>query len=91
MIAAGANVNIQGPLIHRVQVSLALRRSSSGAADIKDKVRSAVASVVNSTGVGEPVAISDIVTAAQSVNGVTAVTVLSPSWPGNGLISIQPL
>jgi hypothetical protein len=91
VIAAGANVNIQGPLIHRVQVSLALRRSSSGAADIKDKVRSAVASVVNSTGVGEPVAISDIVSAAQSVNGVTAVTVLSPSFgPGNDLISIQP-
>ena len=92
VIAAGANVNIEGPLVHRVTVSLALRvRTGIGLTDIKDQVRSAVASVVNSTGVGEPVAISDIITAAQGVNGVVSVTVLSPSFgPGNDLISIQP-
>lgn len=92
VIAAGANVNIEGPLVHRVTVSLALRvRTGINTTDIKDQVRSAVASVVNSTGVGEPVAISDIITAAQGVNGVISVTVLSPSFgPGNDLISIQP-
>ena len=92
VIAAGANVNIEGPLVHRVTVSLALRvRTGINTTDIKDQVRSAVASVVNSTGVGDPVAISDIITAAQGVNGVISVTVLSPSFgPGNDLISIQP-
>lgn len=92
IIAAGANVNIEGPLVHRVSVSLALRvRTGISTSDIKDQVRSAVASVVNSTGVGEPVAISDIISAAQSVNGIISVTVLSPSFgPGTDLISIQP-
>lgn len=92
IIAAGANVNIEGPLVHRVGVSLALRvRTGINTTDIKDQVRSAVASVVNSTGVGDPVAISDIISAAQSVNGVVSVTVLSPSFgPGTDLISIQP-
>lgn len=92
VIAAGANVNIEGPLVHRVQIALALRvRTGISTADIKDQVRSAVASVVNSTGVGDPVALSAIVTAAQSVNGVVSVTILSPTYSsGNDLISIQP-
>jgi uncharacterized phage protein gp47/JayE len=92
VIAAGAKVNIEGPLIRRVQVSLSLRiRTGISARDIKNQVKSAVASAVNGTGVGIPVAISDLVTAAQSVNGVISVSVISPSFGvGSDLISIQP-
>lgn len=92
VIAAGANVNIEGPLVRRVSVSLALRvRTGISTADIKDQVRSAAAATINGTGVGVPVAISDIISAAQAVNGVISVTVLSPSFgPGTDLISVQP-
>lgn len=92
LIAAGASVNIEGPLIHRIQVSLALRtRSGVGVRDIKSAVRSAVAAYVNAIGVGRQVSLSEVVTAAQGVNGVVAVTVLSPTYSsGNDLISIQP-
>lgn len=92
IIAAGAQVNIQGPLVRRIQVALALRvQTTSTAQDVEDQVRSAVASLINQTGVGQPIALSAIVDAAQSVNGITAVTILSPTYgSGNDLISIQP-
>ena len=92
IVAAGANVNISGPVVLRVQISLAIRTQSGvNQLDIEDQVQSAVAAVVNQTGVGVPVAISSLVNAAQSVNGVTAVSVLSPSYgPGNDLIAVQP-
>lgn len=90
--AAGANININGPLVRRVQVSLALRvKTGISTLDIQDKVQSAVAAAINQTGVGTPVAISKLVSAAQTVNGVVAVTVLSPVYgTGNDIISIQP-
>jgi uncharacterized phage protein gp47/JayE len=92
LIAAGASVNIEGPLIHRIQVSLALRtRSGVSTRDVKSAVRSAVAAYVNAIGVGKQVSLSEVVTAAQGVNGVVAVTILSPTYSsGNDLISIQP-
>ena len=92
LIAAGANVNIEGPLIHRIQVALALRiRSGVNARDIKTAVRSAVAASVNRAGVGKQIALSDLVSVAQAVNGVVAVTVISPSYgPGSDVISVQP-
>jgi hypothetical protein len=92
LAAAGANVNINGPMVRRIQVSLALRtKTGVNTVDITDKVRSAVATVVNNTGVGDPVAISDLVSVAQGVNGVTAVTVLSPTYGvGNDIIAVQP-
>lgn len=90
--AAGASIDISGPLVRRVAVSLALRvRSGISLLDVRDQVRSAVAAVINETKVGNSIAISDLVSAAQSVNGVVAVTVLSPTYgTGNDLISVQP-
>lgn len=98
IVAAGANVNISGPLVKRIRVALQIRVrsstiSSSGITinDVEDRVRSAVASVINNTAVGTSISLSDIVTAAGTVNGVIAVTVLSPTYgAGNDLISVQP-
>lgn len=90
--AAGASIDIGGPLVRRVTASLALRvRSGVSLIDIRDQVRSAVAAVINETDVGASIAISDLVAAAQSVNGVVAVTVLSPVYgTGSDLIAVQP-
>lgn len=92
VIAAGATVNIQGPIVKRITIGLQIRsKLGISTVDIADKVKSAVASAVNQVGVGEPISISDIVNAASSINGVQAVAVVSPIYSvGNDLISVQP-
>jgi hypothetical protein len=90
--AAGAQINVSGPLIKRVNVSLALRlRTGVENNAIADRVRSAVATVINQTGIGQPIALSKIVDAAQQVVGVVSVAVISPIYNiGNDLITSQP-
>lgn len=90
--AAGDQINIVGPLVKRVQVSIGVRaRLGVPLKDIADQVRSAVASVINRAGVGEAISLSDVASAASKVNGVIAVTILSPIWNvGSDLISVQP-
>lgn len=90
--AAGAQINIQGPLIRRIQVALNIRvRSGAAPADIANRVRSAVAAVINQSPLGKPVAISSIVAAGARVPGVIAVSVLSPLYAvGRDLIPVQP-
>ncbi len=92
IIAAGARVNIQSALVKRITCALALRlKSGVSEVDIKNRVRSAVASVINKTGVGQAISISSLITAAGSVNGVVAVTWLAPVFSvGNDLIPVQP-
>jgi uncharacterized phage protein gp47/JayE len=92
IVAAGATVDVSSPLVLRVKVSLALRvLSGIVVSDIEQNVQSVVAAVINNTPVGQSIPISQIVAAASSVNGVLAVTVLSPAYSsGNDLIPVQP-
>lgn len=89
--SAGASYNINGPLVKRIQVSLAIRPITGVSVDsIRQSVQSAVASAVNKTPVGKPVAISELIRAAQSVNGVSAVSVSSPVYNvGQDQIAVQ--
>lgn len=90
VVAAGARVNIEASLIKRIQVALNLRINGGNPNDIKARVQSAVAAVINKTPVGQSIAISDIVTAAK-VNGVVAVSVLSPTYSSaSDMIPVQP-
>lgn len=92
VVAAGQNVNESGPLIKRIVLALGLRLLTGAVEkDVYEAVKSAVAAVVNQTGVGMSISISDIITAAGKVNGVLAVTMLSPVLSaGSDLISVQP-
>lgn len=96
IVAAGALVNIQGPLVRRIQVSLAIRiTSASGSGpsqqDVINRVKSAVAAAINQVGVGTPVAIGALISVAQLVPGVIAVTWVSPVYGvGNDEIPVQP-
>ncbi len=92
IIAAGAKVNIEGALVKRITCALGLRlKTGVGENDVKVRVRSAVASVINDTDVGASIAIDDLIGAAKSVPGVAAVTWLSPDYSaGHDLISVQP-
>jgi uncharacterized phage protein gp47/JayE len=91
VVAAGAKVIVQGPVVKRVQVSLQIRTLSGFALpDVATRVRSAVASVVNQTGVGRSIALSDVVRSAAAVQGVSAVAVLSPQYnSGNDSIPVS--
>ncbi len=90
--AAGAQININGPLVKRIKLALQIRvRTGSSTSDIADRVRSSIATAVNQTGVGIPVALSTVIAAASKVGGVVSVTMISPAANfENDLISIQP-
>lgn len=90
VVAAGANVNISGPLVKRIQIALSLRVRGTTSV-IFEAVRGAVATFVNSSKVGESIAISDIVSIAASIGGVEAVSVASPTYSTtNDRIAVQP-
>lgn len=91
IIASNATLDISGPSIRRINVSLSVRiRTGLTAKDVTEKVRNAVASLISSTGVGSSIAISDIISVANSIDGVVSVAVTSPTYnSGNDLISVQ--
>lgn len=92
VIAEGSAINIQGPLVKNIQVSLAIRTELGVSnRDIAAKSRSAVVSVINSAKVGTSIAISSVVNAVSTINGVMAVSVLAPTYnSSNDLIAVQP-
>jgi len=90
--SSGAVVNVAGPNVRRLTIGLQLRvKSGAVTQDIAQSVKSAVASIVNKTPVGQPVALGAIVAAAQKVPGVVSVVIISPPYNStNDLIGIQP-
>lgn len=92
VVAAGAKLNVSGPLVKRITVAVNLRvRSGVSKTDVEARVKSAIASVINSAGIGESIAINDILAAAGKVNGVTAPSMISPVFTSeNDLIDVQP-
>jgi Baseplate J-like protein len=92
VVASGASVNISGPVVRRIQISLGLRlRNGANKQATFDAARSAVATYINGLGVGIPVAISNLVNAAGAVGGVDAVSVSSPTYSTTSdQIPVQP-
>jgi hypothetical protein len=90
IVATGTKVIISGPLIKRIPISVLLRlRTGVVEKDIVNRVRSAIASVINSAEVGESIALSDIIAVANGIDGVLAVTILSPDYTTGDLIPVQ--
>jgi hypothetical protein len=97
VVAASGDVNVQGPLVKRIQVSLGVRIKSGTIADssatlaILNRVKSAVASVINASPVGQSISISSIIENCQMVNGVDSIAVIYPTYNvGNDRIPVQP-
>jgi uncharacterized phage protein gp47/JayE len=90
--AAGAEININGPIVKRLKLALQLRvKTGASTNEIANRVRSAVATAVNQIGVGQPVAVSALIAAASKVVGVVSVTMVSPVFnTEHDLISVQP-
>jgi len=90
--SAGASYNISGPRVKRLSVAVAVRPITGVSTEsIRQQVSSAIAGTINKAPHGTSIAIGSLVAAAQSVNGVSAVTMLSPTYSvGNDQIIIQP-
>lgn len=89
--AAGANIDVTGALVKRIQLTISLRIRSGNRTEIENRVKSALAAVVNKAGVGQSISLSDLSTAAGKVGGVvTAVMVNPAATAGNDLIPVQP-
>lgn len=90
--AAGSYIEIESALPKRIQLSIVIRnRTGTPFTIIKSRVQTAVASYINSLGVGKSVVFSEIVKIAQSINGVQAVSISSPIYsPANDQILSQP-
>jgi hypothetical protein len=87
LAATGANILVAGPRIRRISVGLAVQlQSGSASTDLADRVRSAVAAVINNSPIGKPIAIGNIVAAAQNVVGVVAVAVIDPTYNSSNAV-----
>ena len=88
--ACGAYLNIEGPVVKRISVSLAVRVRTGVPFDVvQAQIKTNVAAVINKTPVGTSIVISDLVTAAGKVSGVLAVSMVSPAYDDlHDLISI---
>lgn len=79
--AAGTDVGIAASLIKRVRVGLAIRTKTGISFDqVTERVQAAVAGYVNQLGAGEPVVLSEVISSAQSVNGVVSVIMTFPTF-----------
>lgn len=79
--AAGAEIFVREPLIRRIQVAIDVRVSTGVPfAQTADQVRTSVSSLINSNDVGQPIAISAIVSVVNSIPGVRAVAISSPQY-----------
>lgn len=91
-ISEGAAVNAAGSLIRRLQFALVLRaRTGAPRAEIAKRARSAVASYVNASPVGKPIALQGVLTAASKVYGVEAAAMQRPLFDAtHDIIALQP-
>lgn len=90
--SSGSNINIEGPKIRAINVSLGVRYMSGVAISIvEENIKSAVASVVNSTKLGTQLALGSIINAAMSVSGVSSAVLMEPQFTSsNDIIQLQP-
>ena len=90
--AAGAEIFVREPLTRRIQVSVDVRINTGVPfAQTAEQVRTSVGSLVNSNPVGQPIAISAIVSAVYAIPGIKAVSISSPQYDStHDIIFIAP-
>lgn len=90
--ASGSFIETDAALPKRIQLSIVIRnRTGTPFSIVKSRVQSSVAAYVDSIGVGQPVVFSEIVVAAQAIDGVQAVAISSPTYnASNDQIISQP-
>lgn len=90
--AAGAEIFVREPLSRRIQVSIVIRVNTGVPfAQMAERVRTNVSSLINSNPVGQPISISSIVSTVNQIPGMRAVSISSPQYdPNNDIIFVAP-
>lgn len=90
--AAGAEIFIKPPLVRRITVSINVRvQTGIPFSRITEQVRNNIAALINSTAIGQSIAISDIISTVNSIPGTRAVSISSPTYdPLNDIIVVNP-
>ena len=90
--AAGAEIFIKPPLVRRITVSINVRvQTGIPFSRITEQVRNNIAALINSSPIGESIAISDIISTVNSIPGTRAVSISSPTYdPLHDIIVINP-
>lgn len=90
--AAGAEIFIKPPLVRRISVSINVRvKTGIPFSRITEQVRNNIAALINSTPIGESIAISDIISTVNSIPGTRAISISSPTYdPLNDIIVVNP-
>jgi hypothetical protein len=90
--AAGAEIFIKPPLVRRITVSINVRvQTGIPFSRITEQVRNNIAALINSTAIGESIAISDIISTVNSIPGTRAISISSPTYdPLNDIIVVNP-
>lgn len=79
--AAGSFIYVSAPLPLEVKISVVINNVTGVPfSTMQSRVQSAVASYVNSLGIGQPVVFSQIIAAVQAINGIQAVAISSPLY-----------
>jgi len=86
--AVGSLIEVLPPLPRRISVSIDVTTMDGiNLSEINDEIVSSIISYVGNLGVGEDVILSDIIVRVKNINGVKAVTFISPA-PSEELIPI---
>ena len=90
--AAGSYIDIQPPLPRKIKVSVAVRlRTGVTLNTILTNIKSVVAGIINQNKIGTSISISDIVKAVGAIDGILAVSMISPAYSSsNDLIVVNP-
>ena len=90
--AAGAEIFVREPLTRRIQISAVVRLNTGVPfPQIVEQVRTSISSLVNSNPVGQPIAISAIISAVNAIPGVKAMAISSPQYDStHDLIYVAP-
>lgn len=90
--AAGAEIFIKPPLVRRITVSINVRvQTGIPFSRITEQVRNNIAALINSTPIGQSIAISDIISTVNSIPGTRAISISSPTYdPLNDIIVVNP-
>ena len=90
--AAGAEIFIKPPLVRRITVSINVRvQTGIPFSRITEQVRNNIAALINSTAIGQSIAISDIISTVNSIPGTRAISISSPTYDAlHDIIVINP-
>jgi hypothetical protein len=90
--ATGSYIEIDAALPKRIRLSIVIRNiTGTPFTVLKTRVQNVVSAYVNSLGVNQSVVFSQIVSVANSVDGVQAVAISSPLYDAtHDLITVQP-